>query len=269
MRATLFVCLVAASLLTGCPSGPADPAKRRPTTGGGSDAGAETEPESSPAATGTPWDPAKATATIKGVVKFGKENAPKRRPLPMSSDQYCHDTHGGKEILDESVVLNDDKTVRNAFVYVKKGVEGFTFPVPKTPVVLDQVGCTYVPHVVSAQKGQVVQFKNSDGTAHNVHVFTDPPFNTSQKQGGVDTMTIDTTELPIKVKCDIHSWMSAYICAVKHPFHAVTGDGGTFELGKLAPGDYVVGLWHERLGERELKVTVADGEVKAIELVLD
>ena len=54
----------------------------------------------------------------------------------------------------------------------------------------------------------------------------------------------------------IHSWMRAWVGAVEHPYFAVTGADGSFELKNLPPGEYTVEAWHEQYGTQELKVTV-------------
>ncbi len=61
----------------------------------------------------------------------------------------------------------------------------------------------------------------------------------------------------IRVKCNIHSWMRAYIGAVEHPYFAVTGSDGTFEIRSVPPGDYLIEAWQETLGPQEKKITVA------------
>ena len=61
----------------------------------------------------------------------------------------------------------------------------------------------------------------------------------------------------VPVVCNIHSWMRAYIGVLDHPYFAVTGENGLFEIGNVPPGEYTIGAWHETLGEQEFKVTVA------------
>jgi hypothetical protein len=63
----------------------------------------------------------------------------------------------------------------------------------------------------------------------------------------------------IPVKCNIHSWMHAYIGAVAHPYFAVTGPDGTFEIRNVPPGDYVIEAWQEKMGTAEQKVTLPPG----------
>ena len=128
-----------------------------PATGGGEDA--------------KPWDAAVGTATITGTVKFdGKK--PRLRPIDMAgADAKCAELHDGKRLKPETVVVNDDGTLQNVFVWVKKGVEGWSFPAPEGDVLLDQQGCWYFPHVQGMRTGQTLSIKTSDPTAHNVHGY--------------------------------------------------------------------------------------------------
>jgi uncharacterized protein (DUF2141 family) len=64
-------------------------------------------------------------------------------------------------------------------------------------------------------------------------------------------------EIMIRVKCNIHSWMHAFIGVVDNPYFAVTGTDGSFKIPNLPPGDYVLEAWHETLGTRQLKLSVA------------
>ena len=61
----------------------------------------------------------------------------------------------------------------------------------------------------------------------------------------------------IRVKCDAHPWMSAWIVAAGHPYYAVTGENGAFRLDQVPPGTYQLEAWHETLGKLEQTVTVA------------
>jgi hypothetical protein len=67
-------------------------------------------------------------------------------------------------------------------------------------------------------------------------------------------------EIMIPVSCDVHSWMSAYVGVVDHPYFDVTGDDGAFELPNLPPGEYEIEAWHEFYGAQTMNVTVGEGE---------
>ena len=190
-------------------------------------------------------------ATLEG-------DAPKQRRLRMDADPVCAGSHDGP-VLAEEVVVGENGGLQNVFVYVKDGLSG-DFPAPSDPVVLDQKGCKYSPHVVGVQVGQPLQILNSDKTLHNVHGMpkTNAGFNFAMpKFVKKKDHQFDSVETMVAVKCDVHPWMSSYIGVVPHPFFAVTGPDGTFEIDGLPPGEYTLEAWQEKLGTQEGKVTVA------------
>jgi hypothetical protein len=67
-----------------------------------------------------------------------------------------------------------------------------------------------------------------------------------------------------KVKCEVHTWMGAYIGVFSHPYFAVTGDDGSFSLKKLPPGDYTIEAWHEKYGTQTLSVKVGASDTQAL-----
>ncbi len=219
---------------------------------------------------GKAWDAAMGTATITGSVKFdGKK--PRTRPIDMAgADEKCAELHGGKRLRPDSVVVNDNGTLRNVFVWVKSGIEGWSFPLPEGDVLLDQKGCWYQPHVQGMRTGQSLSIKTSDPTAHNVHGYAkkNRPFNRSQPAAAANVsikMRRDEASPPMKVKCDIHPWMNAYVAVVDHPYFAVTGPDGSFELPNLPPGTYTIEAWHEKYDVLEQTITIGDNETKTLE----
>jgi plastocyanin len=217
---------------------------------------AETPAASAPAA--TPIDPA-TVATVNGTVKFDGA-APKQAKIDMSQDPGCKGTNEAENV----VVTGGD--LANVFVYVKEGLGNRTFDVPKDPVVLDQKGCQYHPHVVGVMTGQTVQIKNDDPTTHNIHPTPkdNREWNESQPPKGAPiAKDFARQEVLIPVKCNQHPWMKMYIGVVKNPFFAVTGKDGKYELKGLPPGTYTIAAVHEKFGEMTQTVTVAAKDSKS------
>ena len=216
-----------------------------------------------------PWDPAAGTATVSGSIKF-EGKPPRSRKIDMAgADAKCAELHGGERQKPETVIVNENGTLRNVFVHVKTGVEGWTFPMPDGDAKINQQGCMYIPHVQGMRTGQSLAVKTSDPTAHNVHGFgkVNRPFNRSQPPGAADiSIKMRRDEIPpMKVKCDIHPWMNAFVAVLPHPYFAVTGDDGSFQLPNLPPGTYTIEAWHEKYGVIEQTVTVGDSETKTLE----
>jgi hypothetical protein len=152
--------------------------------------------------------------------------------------------------------------VRYSFVYILNPPEG-DYPAPAAPAHLDQHGCQYIPHVMGVRTGQDIEIHNSDDTTHNVRAFarTNRPFNIGQPPGSAPRVkSFDKAEEEIRMKCDVHPWMQAYIFAMDHPFFATTGPDGSFRIAGLPAGEYTVVAWHEKYGEQRATATIgADG----------
>ena len=216
-----------------------------------------TSPTAPPAPSYFKVDPATA-ATLTGTIHFtGKRPQPKA--IDMSEDPACVEAHHGKA-HDESLVVSSRGGVANAFIYIKTGLEGKTFEVPKTPVTLDQRGCWFRPRVLGIQTNQTLEVINSDPVTHNIHPMAEINREWNHSQGpGDDPLHrhFIKPEVMIKVKCNIHSWMRAFLGVVDNPYFAVSKDDGTFEIKNLPPGTYTVAVWQENLGTQEQQVTVS------------
>lgn len=231
----------------------------------------ESAPAAGGAAGGAAATPDEANGgTITGKVAFTGDK-PKMANMDMSATPKCEIAHKGAPQKSEEVVVNDNGTVKYAFVWVKAGLPDKNWAVPTTPVLLDQNGCMYKPHMIGVQTGQSINVKNSDPTNHNIHPqpTINQEWNESQPPGGEDKMkTFARQEVMIPVKCNVHSWMRSYIGVVSHPFFAVTGDDGTFTLKGLPPGTYTIQLWHEKYGTQEQQVTVGAKESKTLDFTI-
>jgi plastocyanin len=197
--------------------------------------------------------------TITGRVVFEGEPPP-RAQVRMTSDPNCMPTE--EAALSESMVVAPDGSLKNVFVSVTAGLGDRVYAAPTTPVVLDQDGCRYVPHVFGVQVGQPVEVHNSDSTLHNVHAMpkTNNEFNFGQQPTTPPILrTFDEPEIGVSIKCDVHGWMRAYGNVVEHPFYAVSDDDGTFAIKGLPPGTYTIEAWHERLGTQTQQVTIEEG----------
>jgi hypothetical protein len=156
-----------------------------------------------------------------------------------------------------------DGKVEGAFVWVKSGLEAYEFDPPSGEVTIDQRGCMYQPRVIGARTDQAIVFLNSDETIHNIKSspkaskgwnFVTPP-------KGKGSRTLAKQEVMVKLGCDVHPWMTAWVGIVDHPFFAVTGPDGSFSFAGLPPGTYTISAWHERLGTVDATVSLEKAAV--------
>ena len=190
----------------------------------------------------------KATVTLDGTPPPAKE---------INIGICATDVKG--PVKSDAISVKDGK-LQNAFVWIKKGLESYKSPPPPgEPVVLDQKGCMYHPHVVGARVGQTVVVLNSDPVPHNVHAVTttNAEFNDMMPTKDLRiTKVFDKQEVMVRAKCDVHPWMSAFVGVVDHPFFAVSGESGEATLANVPEGDYEVEVWHEAFGRRSEHVKV-------------
>lgn len=206
-----------------------------------------------------------AASSINGTVTYAGA-VPNLKPLAMDADPACAKKHTGP-VPNEMLVLGSGNAMGNIMVWVSKGLPaGKTWPAPKTPVVLDQKGCQYHPHVMGIMVGQQYKILNSDGVLHNVHALPkiNPAFNRAMPPTVKEaSATFDKPEAVFQIKCDVHPWMNAYVGAFTHPFFSVTSTDGKYTLSGLDPGTYEITAWHERLGTQTATVTVGANETKS------
>ncbi|MBI1884557.1 MAG: carboxypeptidase regulatory-like domain-containing protein [Chlamydiae bacterium] len=209
-------------------------------------------------------DPQK-TGTISGKVLF-KGQALQPKELPMGGNPECSTFHQGKAYSEELLVK--DGALQNVFIYIKEGLEQYSFTPPQEPVKLNQAKCLYSPHVVGVQVNQPFILVNSDPTLHNVHSYSqaNETWNVGMPFEGMEvTKTFSKSEIMITLKCDLHPWMIGYVVVLNHPYFAVTDAQGHFEIKNLPPGKYVIEAWHEKLGTQDQTIEINAQETKELE----
>jgi hypothetical protein len=210
-------------------------------------------------------DDASSSATISGAVKFAGVAPPPVR-INMSADPNCKSSSPAGS---EDVVAGANGNLENVVVFVSDGLGDRTFQPPAQPAVLEQKGCLYRPHVVAIQANQKLSVVNSDTTTHNIHPSpaNNRESNTIQPPGVPLELSFAREEIAIPVKCNVHPWMKGYIAVFKHPFFAVTGPDGTFDIKNLPPGTYTISAWHGKLGTQSQKLTVTAGQNQKLDFV--
>ena len=185
------------------------------------------------------------------VVLSGSVPSPKK--LDVTIDQYvCGNAKEGEDLL-----LSPQREIRNAVVWLDNPPASATAPALPTTVEMDQTKCVFMPHVVIVPAGGTVNFLNSDRLLHNIHTTpkVNPAINRTQPKDRTIPFTFEKPEI-VRINCDLHSWMQAWVVVAAHPYYAVTGANGGFSFNDLPPGQYKLQAWQERLGTSTASVTV-------------
>ena len=209
------------------------------------------------------------SGTILGTIHFTGD-PPRRILIDMAQDPVC--SLAPSNYTEQYVTEHGG--LENVFIYVKDGLGNKAYAPSSTPVVMDQKGCRFVPHVIGVMAGQPVKFTNSDATMHNVHmiptVSTNQAVDVSQPpNGGGDTRTLSTPEFMIPVRCNNHPWMEGFINVVSNPFYAVSGEDGHFTIKGVPPGNYTLIADHQVLGQKSVEVTVSPQKTSIIDITYE
>ena len=193
-----------------------------------------------------------------------KGSAPARERLEITADQ---EVCGRTEKLVETLLVSANGGVANAVVHLSEIAKGKPWP-PHGELV--QQDCQFLPHVLLVPQGGDLRVVNSDRIAHHVRaVGPNIGLNVMQLRY-VEKLLVPRLaksgipETVADVWCDIHPWMHAHIVVERHPYYAVTGEDGSFQLADVPPGQYDLEIWHEVLGTATQRVTVSpNGETSA------
>lgn len=240
----------------------AEPAPATPAT-----PAAQPAPSAAPAAAATAESTGTEFAAFKGRISVAGA-APVLPPLKAAGDPTVQDkVCVANAIPDESVVVGSDGGLANVFIFAKKMPAGVMPPPPPTePAVIDQIGCRFVPQAMVLRVGQPLVLKNSDPVSHNVRTASlSMPLNQIIAPNNTTGITVSYARperMPVQTKCDIHAWMLAWHFPIDHPYAAVSGPDGRFEVPNLPPGDWEFVIWHGRTGyiERSYKLKAAAGQ---------
>ena len=208
--------------------------------------------------------PTATGATVRGKVRFeGKAPAPK--PINMAADPSCMKPHSAP-VMSQDVMVNGEGDLQNVIVFVSDGLGDRKFDPPTQAAVIEQKGCLYQPHVMAVRANQPLELVNDDSTAHNIHPqpVNNREWNKAEPPGTKMEEAFAREEVAIPVKCNVHPWMKSYIAVFKHPYFAVTGKDGSFDLSNLPAGTYTLKAWHEKLGTSVQTVTIGANETKEL-----
>lgn len=216
---------------------------------------------------------ASAGGTVASVIGRVTLNGTPPPEKAIQMDAMCGQL-AAKQAFTRHYVVGRDAGLANVFVYIREGAATDKSPQSSTPV-LENIGCEFEPYVLGVRAGQPFTLKNSDKILHNMHFLTKPGGGNREVNLGMPVpmtskRTFDKPEVFIKVKCDVHPWMFAYIGVVDHPWFAVTDKNGNFALPSGLPkGRYVIAAVHVKAGEAVQELNISEGGPPPLNFTLE
>lgn len=193
-----------------------------------------------------------AAGAIQGKVLLAGA-VPVQGKVAVTIDQYLCGTE--KDAND--LIVSPRREIANAVAWLENAPPDAAWPAGAEKAAIDQKGCVFVPRVVIVPAGGSVDFLNNDRLLHNIHATPklNVSFNRTQPKDRTIAVTFAKPEI-VRIDCDLHSWMTAWVVVAAHPYYAVTKGDGQFVFDNLPPGPYRLQVWHERLGTVPVDVTV-------------
>jgi plastocyanin len=173
-----------------------------------------------------------------------------------------------KDVPDESLLVGPGQGLRYAVVALEKITQGRAIKKGSVPE-LDNAKCRFTPHVQTASVGQFVLLKNSDPILHTAHAR----FSSGQPDFNVGLYPSRSVRKPlmspgvVKILCEVHPWMTAYIVVAEHPYQSVTDMYGEYLIDAIPPGNYKIKVWHEKLGVQEKSVEIRAGAAQKLDFL--
>jgi plastocyanin len=192
-----------------------------------------------------------ATGTVRGRVELPREQGtPQRRPQVADLGMPGH-----RDLPDQRV----------AVVYLESAPRGAFEDRPGPTVVLDQRNENFVPHILAITTGTSVEFLNSDRTYHNVFSLSKAnSFDLGRYAPGRSKVVRFDRPGIVRVFCEIHSHMNAFILVFAHRHFALTNAQGEYRIDGVPPGTYTVSVWHPGVAIKSESVRIPEqgGEVE-------
>jgi hypothetical protein len=203
--------------------------------------------------------------SIEGVVMLSGTHAGATITTTKNQD-YC-----GATIPDPTYTVDSAGGLANVIVYLKDITKGK--PGPSEPLKLVNEHCMFSPRVQGAMVGEQITISSDDPILHNTHPQNAETNATIYNialpfKGFSVTKPLPANPELIKIKCDAHEWMHAWIMELDHPYYATTGSDGHFIIKDVPPGSYTLAVWHEAAGEKSEPVVVATGKTTKSNITL-
>lgn len=219
------------------------------------------------------------TGNLVGKVTVSGDFSALAALIAKGADVKDKEVCAAVDLPDERVVLGEQNGVANVFVYLPKAPKGGKpLAPPADPFFFDQKNCRFFPHAVVIPVGQTVKVLSDDPIAHNTHTYPqkNPSVNSGvspgDREGKLEFVYRKGEAAPLSVKCDYHTWMTAWQLPVDHPYACVSDANGSFSIPDLPAGKHTFVVWHEAVDgyflERKLAVEIKSGETTDLKIDL-
>jgi plastocyanin len=197
--------------------------------------------------------PRAVTGTIRGRIEVRMSGSSEVRPDVAALGMHA---------------VHDRPDRRRSVVYLETAPRAAFDPNEEPRASMDQRNENFVPHVLAIVAGTTVDFPNDDSTYHSVFSLSKPkPFNLGRYAAGRSkSVRFDQAGI-VRVFCDIHSHMSAFILVFAHRYFAVTDDEGRYRLPNVPAGSYTLTVWNETVHgdapRRAIAIAPEGGDIDA------
>jgi len=158
---------------------------------------------------------------------------------------------------------------RRSVVYMETAPRGAFEQAEPVRATMNQRDETFVPHVIAITTGTTVDFPNSDRIYHNVFSLSKTtPFDLGRYAAGRSKAVRFDRPGIVRVFCEIHSHMSAFILVFSHPFFATTDTEGRYRIDNVPPGAYNVIAWNEGNASEPAPTVVPSGGVAELDITV-
>ena len=200
--------------------------------------------------------PVENGGAVTGSVKFVGTPPPIEKIEVSKDPAIC-----GKEKVVETVQVGSGGGLKDVVIWLDGIAKGKDWG-PIDGGTVDQKECHYTPYIQIVRAGGSLDVVNSDQVLHNIHAYykdTETLFNLAQPMAGMKTPKKLEKSGPVHLRCDVHSWMSAWVFVAAHPYYSVSSADGAFTLDGVPAGSYKLHAWHSKFGEKTADVTVSAG----------
>jgi plastocyanin len=232
----------------------------KPKSAGTAASGDTSAPAKEPAS-GTPIDG--PVGTIAGVTRFVGDQVPGSTIVLNTTDPLVCGAEMSKR---DQEISAENKGIRNVLVWLEDVQLPDGYKPPRQDMVLDNKNCQFEPHAAAITVGSTIEATNSDDVFHTTNLDGAASENIPLVSKGSSQTTMARRTGIIRVKCDKHGWMQAFIRVDPHPFHAVTDENGEFSIANVPVGTYKLKFWHEVFYDQDMEITVKANETSTLEI---